>query len=543
MGAALWLGLWCRAAPAVADGGALAFREVGESIGLEFRHHHGGSGHFYMPETMGSGVAVLDYDGDGDQDVFFVDGGALPGYQGEPAGSILYRNDGGRFVDRTAQAGLMVSGYGMGVTVGDVDSDGDLDVYVTAFGANELFRNLGDGSFAEVGRAAGVDDGLWGASAAFADADLDGDLDLYVTNYVDFSFANNPLCGDQARGLRSYCHPDVFNGLPDRFLRNRGDGTFSDATEEAGFAEARGAGLGVVFGDVDADGWPDLYVANDMTPNFLFRGRGDGTFEERALMAGAALGQSGEPEAGMGVAMGDLDGDDWPEIYVTHLDRQTNALYSGRNGGLFLDRRFIARVAAPSIYKVGFGTAFADLDLDGDRDIVVANGHIIHNVDELGKGSSYRQRNQVLVNLGGGRFAEAEDIGLDAVRSSRGLALGDLDGDGDLDLVITNSDDVAEVYANETVAMGGWLEVALRAARGGGGSGGLGARVRLVGASASQWRELRSASSYLSQSASEAHFGLGDGAWSGVEITWPGGGLQRLEKVPGGHRLVVAGPP
>ena len=533
------MGLLCGVVPASADDSALSFREVGESIGLVFRHHHGGSGRFYMPETMGAGVAVLDYDGDGDQDVLFIDSGALPGYEGEAGGSVLYRNEGGRFIDVTRRSGLEILSYGMGVTAGDIDSDGDIDVYVTAFGANLLFENLGDGSFREVGRAAGVDDAAWGASAAFADADLDGDLDLYVANYVDFSFENNPVCGDKERGLRSYCHPDSFDGLQDRFYRNHGDGTFEDATRAAGFRQARGAGLGVVIGDVDDDGWPDLYVANDMTPNFLFRGGEDGVFEESALMAGAALGQRGEPEAGMGVAIGDVDGDGLPEIYVTHLDRQTNALYSSLGGGLFLDRRFAARVAEPSIFKVGFGAAFADLDLDADLDLVVANGHIIHNVEALGKGGSYRQQNQVLENLGGGRFAEVREVGMDEVRSSRGLALGDLDGDGDLDVIITNSNDRVEIYANESTGSGSWLVVVLRLPAGAGGTEALGARIRLLASGSAQRMELRSASSYLSQSSSGAHFGLGETEWTAIEIRWPDGRMQRLEGVPVGKRIAV----
>jgi hypothetical protein len=524
---------------AAAGSGVLTFREASEELGLVFRHHHGGSGSFYMPETMGSGVAVLDYDDDGDEDVLYIDSGALPGYTGEPGRSVLYRNDGGRFVDVTARARLTVASYGMGVTAGDIDGDADLDVYVTAFGPNHLFENLGDGTFREIGAAAGVDDASWGASAAFADADLDGDLDLYVTNYVDFSFEDNPICGDQLRGLRSYCHPDVYDGLADRYFRNRGDGTFEDATAAAGFGEARGAGLGVVFGDVDADGWPDLYVANDMTPNFLFRGGADGVFEETALVAGVALGLRGEPEAGMGLAMGDVDGDGLPEIHVTHLDRQTNALYSSRGDGLFLDRRFVSRVAEPSIDKVGFGTELADLDLDGDLDLVVANGHIIHNVEQLGQGGHYRQRNQVLVNLGDGRFEEALDVGMDVIRASRGLAVGDLDGDGDPDVVITNSNDLAEVYVNESRPTGGWLRLVLRSPRGAGGTAALGSAIRLSAAERTQHRELRSASSYLSQSAAGAHFGLGDADRAAIDLRWPDGRRQRLAAVPANRRLVV----
>ena len=517
----------------------MRFREASEELGIEFLHHHGGSGEFYMVETMGSGVALLDYDGDGDLDILLVDSGALRGYQGEPGRTVLYRNDGDSFFDATEMAGLVVESYGMGVTAGDIDSDGDLDIYITAFGPNHLFENRGDGRFGEVGRKAGVDDSSWGASAAFADSDGDGDLDLYVTNYVDFSYEKNPVCGEKDRGLRSYCHPDSFFGLPDRFYRNQGDGSFEDATAEAGFAEASGAGLGVLFTDLDGDSLPDIYVANDMTPNFLFRNLGNGSFEETALLAGVSLGQRGEPEAGMGVAAGDLDGDGLPEIFVTHLDLQTNALYSAMGKGLFLDRRFAARVAEPSVYRVGFGATFDDFDLDGDLDILVANGHIIHNVEAFGRGGSYKQPNQVLENLGDGKFAEAEGIGLDVVRSSRGLATGDLDGDGDVDAVISNSNDHVEVYLNESGRDGSWLSTVpvpgMTAPP-------VGARFELLRSSGGQTRQLATGSSYLSQSGMEAYFGLPEAASNDLRIRWPGGAEQMLRALPPGRRIAVTPP-
>src|SRR5947209_2377798 len=276
------------AAPAPAP--ALHFREVSGPWGLHFRHHNAASGNFYMPETMGSGVVVWDYDGDGDEDVLFVDSGKLPGYTGDAPRSVLYRNDGdGHFVDVTARAGLHVAGYGMGATAGDVDGDGNVDLYVTAFGKSQLFHNNGDGTFTDVTDKAGVGVTSWTTSAAFGDPDRDGHLDLYVASYVDFSFANNPVCGLKAKNLRSYCHPEVYNPLPHHFFHNKGDGTFEDATARAGFGGVLGSGLGVLWGDVDDDGWPDLYVANDMTPSFLFHNKGNGAFEEIALAAGVAV--------------------------------------------------------------------------------------------------------------------------------------------------------------------------------------------------------------------------------------------------------------
>ncbi len=486
---------------------------------------------------MGAGVALFDYDGDGDSDLLFVDSSLLPGYEGEPPVTRLLRNDGpgadGRlaFVDVTARSGIVVTAYGHGVTAGDVDSDGDLDLYVTSFGANQLFRNDGDGTFTDTTAAAGTGDPLYGTSAAFADPDHDGDLDLYVTNYVDFTYDNNPVCA--STGLRSYCHPDVYAGVPDRYYRNRGDGrdgepTFEEVTE-ALFGDTRGKGLGVVWADFDGDGWEDLYVANDMTFNFQFQNRygqnRQGAFEEVALLSGTAVGDRGQEEASMGIAVGDPNGDGLPDIFVTHLDNQTNAFYSNAGEELFVDRRFDVGLAETSLFKVGFGTVFADFDADGDEDLMVANGHIIHNVEEIGAGASsraYKQPNQLFENLGKGSFREVVGSGLDVVRASRGLAVADLDLDGDLDAVVTNSNDFAEVYRNDS-RQGSYLRIALTAADGN--RHGVGARLVLRAGDTRQVKEVRTSSSYLSQSELVVHFGLGP-ASSAEElvVVWPGRG-------------------
>ena len=519
--------------------GEIRFRDIGEAWGIRFRHHNGRTGEFYMPETVGAGVVLFDYDSDGDNDIFLVDSGELPGYEGEPWSSILYRNDTGRFVDVTERSGIRVAGYGMGATAGDIDGDLDLDLYVTAFGRNQLFRNEGDGTFSDITEQAGVGDDRWSTSAAFGDTDGDGDLDLYVANFVDFTFENNRDCGKSPE-LRSYCRPQVFEALQDGFFRNRGDGTFVEATEEAGLVAPDGKGLALSFGDIDFDGWLDLYVANDTTPNFLFRNLGDGRFEEIALLSGTAIDDRGEPESGMGVDIGDLDGDGQPEIMVTNFDVETNALYSSMASWNFIDRRYPSGLGEPSLFAVGFGLSFGDFDQDRDLDVVVANGHVIHNIAEwgLGRAFTYRQENHVFSNLGNGVFREVQESGMSISRVSRGLACGDLDGDGDLDLLITNSDEEAEVYENVTPLTGGWLQVDLRAR--GGNPFGVGSRLELNSPDSSQSREVRTGSSYLSQNAMTAHFGVGDHTGPlQLTVHWPGGEVRVLAAIPSGRRLRV----
>ncbi len=382
-------------------------------------------------------------------------------------------------------------------------------------------------------------DPSWGTSTAFGDADNDGDLDLYVANYVDFSFEKNPVCGNQRLNARSYCHPNVFLGLPDRFYRNRGDGTFEDATIAAGFGQDSGNGLGVMWGDLDWDGDQDVYVANDMTPAFLYENSGNGKFEEIGLLSGTALSDLGKPEAGMGIDFGDVDGNGFADIVKTHLDLETNALYSNQGSMVFTDARYTSKLAEPSMYMVGFGTAFSDFDQDADLDLVIANGHIIHNAELFGNGTTYKQRNQLFENLGRGVFREVKDGGIDVVRSSRGLACGDLDGDGDLDVVITNSDDLAEVYENVGPASGGWLQVDLRGS--GKNTAGIGTRLDVEASGKRQIREVRTASSYLSQNALTAHFGLGAaGKADRLTVRWPDGRVQILLDVPKDRRIVLA---
>ena len=543
--------------------GGLRFVDAADAWGIDFRHRHGGQGEFYMIETVGSGVVAFDYDGDGDDDLLFVDSGEPAPHGGTPGRTTLLRNDlgpdGPRFVDATEASGILLDGYGMGAVTGDVDGDGDPDVYLTAFGPNRLWLNLGDGAFSPAPGDGGAADPSWSASAAFGDVDLDGDLDLYVTNYVDFSYDNNVLCGQPERGVRSYCHPDVYNPLADRFYRNDSRETdpplFVDATGELGFGDARGAGLGVVITDFDDDRRPDIYVANDMDPNLYFvnRSTSEGLrFEDDALLAGTALSDRGEPEAGMGIAVGDTDGNGFEDLIVTHLDRQTNALYANQGDRLFLEQRFVAGIAEPSMPWVGFGADLADFDLDGDLDLAVANGHVIHNISEHeGFGAAtYAQPNQVFENLGG-RFAEVESSGVSAVRVSRGLATADFDLDGDLDLVVSNCNDRAEAYRNESSRHGAALQVDLFD-RGSPNRRAIGAVIEVRSTAGNQRREVRAGSSYLSQNSLTQTFGVpASGAASGdreaesptdsveIRIHWPRQGGIRLPGLPPGHRVRI----
>ncbi len=533
----------------------LRFVDAADEWGIAFHHRHGGRGDYYMIETVGSGVVAFDYDGDGDDDLLFVDSGAPAPHGGAPGRTALLRNDGGRFVDVTDASGIQLDSYGMGAVTGDLDGDGDPDLYLTAFGPNRLFLNNGDGTFTAAPPEDSAADPSWSTSAALGDVDLDGDLDLYVTNYVDFGYDNNQVCGRPQSGLRSYCHPDVYDGLPDRLYRNEyregGAPLFVDATEALGLGDARGAGLGVVIADLDDDRRPDIYVANDMDPNlhFLNRGTAGGPrFENDALLAGTALSHRGEAEAGMGIAVGDIDGNGFDDLIVTHLDKQTNALYSNQGDGLFLEHRFVAGIAEPSMPWVGFGVDLADFDLDGDLDLVVANGHVIHNIsDQEPNGDArYAQPNQLFENLGG-RFVEVDDSGISAVRVSRGLAAADFDLDGDLDLVISNCNQRAEVYRNESARRGDVVQVDLLD-REAPNPQAIGAVLKLRSQAGTQRREVRAGSSYLSQNSTTQTFGLtlpdtdaetGEQASVELQVRWPRQGNVRVLDLPIGRRIRV----
>ncbi|MFQ5653527.1 MAG: FG-GAP-like repeat-containing protein [Planctomycetota bacterium] len=428
----------------------------------------------------------------------------------------------------------------MGCAAGDIDNDGDVDLYLTCFGPNLLFRNDGGGRFTDITGAAGVGDPLWGSSAAFADFDGDGFLDLYLCNYLDFTVDKHKRC-TLGRGIPAYCSPDAYPGAPDRLYRNDGDGTFTDVTREAGIGLPGGKGLGVLCGDFDGDGRVDLYLANDGVANRLFRNLGGFRFEDVTLVAGVGHNDEGMAQAGMGIAGGDLDGDGLSEIFVTNLSAETNVLYRGGSGGLFSDATQGARLGAPSLLMTGFGTASGDFDHDGDLDLFVANGHIIDNISLFNDLYTYRQHDQLVENDGRGVFTErtSEAVsGPPEPGAGRGAAAGDVDGDGDLDLVVTNCEGRPILYRNDTPARGDWLILRLAGRRSN--RDGIGARVELEAGGRTQARELFGGGSYLSASDPRIHFGLG-GAKVAERITihWPSGTRQTLRDVRAGRVVTV----
>jgi hypothetical protein len=515
------------------------FQEVAAQVGLQFRHFTGATGEFYMPEIMGSGVALFDFDGDGDLDVYLPQGTLLdpngdalfPPPPGQPRGHRLFRNDlkpGGKlhFVDVTSQAGIERDVYGMGAAVGDYDNDGDLDLYVTNFGSNILYRNNGNGTFADVTREAGVDDERWSSSVAFLDYDRDGDLDLFVTNYIDFTTRGNRQCF-AATGERDYCTPSIYRPVPSRLFRNEGAGKFTDVTRTSGIGNAFGPGLGVVCADFDGDGWLDIYVANDGAANLLWINKRDGTFEESALLSGVAYAADGVARAGMGVACGDFDNDGDEDLLVTNLRREGSTLYRNGGKGLFHDASAEFGLAHTSFLSTGFGTGWFDYDNDGRLDLFTANGAV--TLLETLKGTPYpfAQRNQLFHNEGENRrFVEttaAAGPALALVEVGRGAAFGDIDNDGDLDIVVSNNNGPVRLLRNEAGSKGHWLEVRLEGVKDN--RSALGARVAVLRKGMpTLWRRCATDGSYLSASDSRVHFGLGKfSAFEAVEVHWLNG--------------------
>ena len=524
------------------DPAAAQFTDATREAGIDFRHVNGASPDKHLVETIGSGGLFFDYDDDGWIDLFLVDGGSFA----DPAVARrarhrLFRNRGnGTFADVTARSGIRHRDYGMGACAGDYDNDGRVDLYVTNVGPNVLYRNAGGGSFTDVTRVARVGSPLWSTSCAFADLDKDGDLDLFVTNYVEVDPAQNPFCGNARLKARTYCHPLNFDPLPNVVYRNDGNGAFTEVGAESGVAAVRGNGLGVVVADYDDDGWPDVFVANDTMPNFLFSRTGPWRFEEVALRAGVAVATDGRARAGMGTDAGDYDGDGQLDLVVTNLDFEMHSLYRGLGGRLFAYSTPESGIGPATLPFVGFGVVFLDFDHDTQLDLAVVNGHIIDHPLLVRTGATHAQRNLLFRNLASGRFAEigrTAGSGFALEKVSRGLVAGDIDNDGDLDLLVTNNGDRADLLRNDG-ATGNALMVRLIGT--GSNRDGIGARLSLTSGARTQIREVKAGSSYLGQNDLRQHFGLGAATRAGrLEIQWPSGRRDTIRDVPANLLITV----
>ena len=527
--------------PPVSADTNIQFVDVTQEAGIHWKHVDGRSGQKYFMETLGSGAAFFDYDADGDPDLYFVNGAPLPGYVSqEIPTNCLYRNNGdGTFTDVTEKAGVGDTGYGHGCAVGDYNNDGQLDIYVTNYGTNRLYRNNGDSTFTEVAESAGVTEPRWSTSCAFADYDRDGNLDLYIVNYIVFDINENPWCGLREKGIRAYCEPDNFIAQSDTLYRNNGDGTFTDVTKTAGIYNTTGKGLGVVWADYNNDGAADIYVANDSTENLFYRNNGDGTFEEVGFMVGVALSENGAPENGMGTTFGDWNNDGWFDLTVTNYAQQTNTLYHNDADGFFTDATTTTKTAQRTYPYLGWATAFIDYDNDGYQDLFVANGHLHENLAELGQEGTYGQRNLLFRNNSNGTFTEISETlgpGMKLTDVSRGATFADYDLDGDIDIVVTNSNTAPRLLRNDGGNRKNWLQIRLTATNGS--TDAIGARVKITTGKLTQTREVRSGDGYLSQQDITLHFGIGDSEQvDSIEVQWQTGAKQLIGSVPANQML------
>ncbi|HZN12076.1 MAG TPA: CRTAC1 family protein [Blastocatellia bacterium] len=509
---------------------------------MRFVLSNGSTPRKYQVETMTGGVGVIDYDADGFPDIYFANGAELPAMEktSPQFWNRLWRNHrDGTFTDVTAEAGVAGAGYAMGVAVADYDNDGDQDLFVAGVNRNTLFRNGGDGRFADVTAGAGltgVDPGrgkMWSVAAAWLDYDRDGRLDLFVVNYCKWRPDLDPYCGDSARGLRTYCFPDRYEGLPNQLFRNNGDGTFADVSAASGVARHIGKGMGIAVADYDDDGWPDVFVANDTLPNFLFRNNGRGGFEETALATGVALNDTGRPVSSMGADFRDYDNDGRPDLVVSALEGETFPLFRNAGKGYFTDETYPSRLGLTTVKRSGWGLGLFDLNNDGHKDLFTVNAHVNDNIGLFNE-QTYRQPNSVLAGLGGGLFRDVSAAAGDdfqARRAHRGCAFADFDHDGRVDVVTTSLNEPAELWRNVSPAGHHWLTVELVGSRSN--RDGLGARIKVETASgAAQFNHATTSVGYASASDRRVHFGLGqEASVLRLEVRWPSGEVQVLQEV------------
>ncbi|MGB6199211.1 MAG: CRTAC1 family protein [Candidatus Acidiferrales bacterium] len=528
-----------RAAAALPDS-APGFRltDITTSAGIDFNHYSGAFGGKYLPETLGSGCAFLDYDSDGWQDILLINSMDWPGHKQKRATPRLYRNNrNGSFTDVTRQAGLDLEMYGMGVAVGDYNNDGYPDIFITCVGQNRLFKNNGKGAFTEVTRTSGLaDKQSFSTSALWFDYDRDGLLDLFVCNYVRWSPQQDVFCSLDGKH-KSYCTPEAYRGETCWLFRNRGDGTFEDVTATSGIFDSSSKSLGVAMFDYDQDGWPDLLVANDTQPNKLYRNRHDGTFEDVAVQAGLAFSTEGKARAGMGVDTADFDGSGRPGVAITNFDNEMIGLYRPIGGGAYQDVAQTAGVGLPSMNTLGFGCAFLDANLDGAIDLAVANGHIDETVRNIRGNVGYAQAPQLFLNDGRGDFHDvAAALGADFAepRVGRGLCFGDFDRDGDLDILLTTNNGPALLLRNDNLSGNKSVRFHLVGTKSN--RDAIGAVVRIFHDGTSQSRMVKTGSSYLSQSELPVTFGIGRrDSIDRVVIDWPSGRTEEYKNLAAGR--------
>ncbi len=536
-GGAVWA-----AAPAF----GVRFDDVSRAAGISFRHERAASKEKLYVETMGAGVGWIDYDQDGFLDAFFVNSGATPHFKPPtPPQGALYRNNGdGTFTDVTVKAGLAV-GPGLflfGVAAGDYDNDGYPDLYVSGYRRSLLYHNTGKGGFKDVTDKAGVANlGAWGTAAGWFDYDRDGKLDLLVTNYVQYDMEHNVVCGDPTPKLRAYCHPDSFPGTSPKLYRNNGDGTFADVTEQAKLVNPDGKSLAVALVDLNDDGWTDVFIANDTQRNFIYFNKQDGTFEDASYSSGAGFSEDGKTEAGMSAAAADVDGDGDIDLYVSHLDSELNRFYRNEGGGLFTDATITSGLGTTNILNSSFGAHFFDADNDGNRDLLVVNGHILDNIAIYHAAVTHAEVKRLYRNLGAGRFADVTATQPEAFRAprvGRGLAVGDYDNDGFPDALVNNNGESGQLFRNSGARSGNWLGIRLvgvKSIR-----DGTGAKLKVRAGPLLSYDQAKGGLSYCSAQDPRILFGLGPQTKVDVlEVLWPSGEQQLLRDLPVNQYITV----